>query len=311
MRFNKIAFLVSAQFIFFGSATSFDLHAQAIEPSSPVIDVHWHFPGQKDLEPTIEQMKQLNVKFAVLIGTSSQLQAAETANKGLILPSLTFPCENGKLANIGVQCFEDNSVFPSIPSLRDQIRNGKLKALGEINAQYLGISPDDPRLEPIFSLAEAMDIPVGIHMGIGPPGVAYEGPRFPPVKSHFYRGAAGNPLLLEDVLIRHPKLRLYVMHAAYPFREEMTYMLYMHPQLYVDLSVLQWAIPRPAYLSYLRSLVEAGFGKRLMFGSDGNTTRLKEGIDAIRNADFLTTEQKSDILYNNAFVFFRLSSDTK
>lgn len=116
-------------------------------------------------------------------------------------------------------------------------------------------------------------------------------------------------MLLEDVLIKYPKLKIYAMHAAYPFRDEMIYMLYMHPQLFVDISVLQWAIPRAAYYSYLRSLVEAGFAKRIMFGSDGNTTRLKEGIQAIMDADFLTAEQKSDILYNNAAKIFQVTAE--
>ena len=106
--------------------------------------------------------------------------------------------------------------------------------------------------------------------------------------------------------MRHPRLRLYVMHAAWPLRDEMTYMLYMHPQLYVDVSVLQYAIPRAAFHDYLRHLVHAGFGRRIMFGSDGGPNRLREGIAAILEADYLTDEQKRDILYHNAVRFFRL-----
>jgi hypothetical protein len=47
-----------------------------------------------------------------------------------------------------------------------------------------------------------------------------------------------------------------------------------------------------------------------MFGSDGGPQRLKEGVEAVQTADFLTAEQKSDILYNNAAKFFRLSEST-
>ena len=43
----------------------------------------------------------------------------------------------------------------------------------EISSQYNGLSPADPSLEPYFALAEELDIPVGIHMGEGPPGAAY------------------------------------------------------------------------------------------------------------------------------------------
>jgi hypothetical protein len=275
----------------------------------PVIDVHWHAPLKEQFAATLDAMKNLNVKFTVLIGTYNQLGEINADNSMQFLPSLTFPCENGKMPNTGAQCFEDNSVFPPLNQLREQIKNGKIKVLGELNAQYLGIAPNDSRLEPYYALAEEMDIPVGIHLGIGPPGVAYSASRFPPVKSPNYSAAAGSPMLLEEVLTKHPKLRLYAMHAAYPFRDEMIYMLYMHPQLYVDVSVLQWVIPRTAYYSYLKTLVEAGFAKRIMFGSDGNADKLKDGIKAIMDADFLTAEQKNDILYNNAAKFFRLGEN--
>jgi hypothetical protein len=60
---------------------------------------------------------------------------------------------------------------------------------------------------------------------------------------------------------------------------------------------------------YLRSLVEAGLAKRLMFGSDQMTWPETIGlaIEAIESADFLTPEQRRDIFYNNAARFLRLS----
>ncbi len=55
-------------------------------------------------------------------------------------------------------------------------------------------------------------------------------------------------------------------------------------------------------------LVEAGFGKRIMFGSDASMwpQTISIGIEAIESADFLTEAQKCDILYNNAARFLRL-----
>lgn len=46
-----------------------------------------------------------------------------------------------------------------------------------------------------------------------------------------------------------------------------------------------------------------GYGKRIMFGSDGD---MKEGVKAILQADFLSDQEKEDILYNNAPDFLRL-----
>ena len=53
-------------------------------------------------------------------------------------------------------------------------------------------------MEPFWQLAEEFDLPIGIHMGPGPPGVAYDSAPVP-FKSPNYRMAQGNPLLLEEV----------------------------------------------------------------------------------------------------------------
>lgn len=273
---------------------------------APVIDMHMHALGPTGTAAMVAAMDSLNVRTAIFLGTQSALANETSLGGGRLIPSLTLPCASGKLPTSGAPCFDNGAVFPDLAWLRSMIARGDVRALGEINAEYLGISPDDSRLEPYYSLAEELGIPVGIHLGIGAPGVAYAGPSFPPVKSPDYSGLAGDPRLLEPVLVRHPELRLYVMHAAWPYLDAMTYMLYMHPRLYVDISVLQYAVPRAAYYRYLHALVDAGFGKRIMFGSDGSGRRLREGILAIQEAPFLTELQKRDILYDNAARFLKL-----
>ena len=82
--------------------------------------------------------------------------------------------------------------------------------------------------------------------------------------------AAGDPLLLEEVLQRHKRLRVYVTHAGWPRLESMIALRYAHPNVYVDVGALQFerVMSRAAYMRYLRGLVESGFGQRNMFGSD-------------------------------------------
>ena len=45
-------------------------------------------------------------------------------------------------------------------------------------------------------------------------------------------------------------------------------LLFSHPQVYVDISMIVYAEPRPAFYRYLQGIVEAGYGDRVMFGSD-------------------------------------------
>ena len=98
----------------------------------------------------------------------------------------------------------------------------------------------------------------------------------------------------EAQLIRHPKLRVYVMHAGWPMLNEMIALLAMYPEVYAEVAGIDWLLPRKEFHRYLRGLVEAGFGKRIMFGSDAAMWPqvIGIGIEAIESADFLTEVQK-------------------
>lgn len=159
------------------------------------------------------------------------------------------------------------------------------------------------RATPYFALAEELDIPVAIHLGEGPPATA----RFSGYDT--YRASLGSPFLLEEVLRRHPRLRVYVMHYGSPLVDEMIAMLFAYPNLYVDVACNNWAFPRAQFHDALRRLVDAGFGKRIMFGSDQMywPDAIGEGIKAIETAPFLDAAQKRDILYGNAARFLRLT----
>ena len=63
-----------------------------------------------------------------------------------------------------------------------------------------------------------------------------------------------------------------------------------------------------AFYSYLRQIVDAGFGDRIMFGTDQGVwpELIERCIDAINEAPFLTSGQRRDILYNNAARFLRI-----
>ena len=77
----------------------------------------------------------------------------------------------------------------------------------------------------------------------------------------------------------------------------------------MDIAVINWALPRQEFHRYLQRIVEAGFGKRVMFGSDQMVwpDAIDIAIDAVASAEFLSDDQKRDIFYNNAARFLRLS----
>ena len=192
----------------------------------------------------------------------------------------------------------------TVDSLTHLFKSGEFKIFGEVAIQYEGFSPSDTALEPYLQMAETLDIPVGVHVGTGPPGVIYLG-------SKNYRASLHSAFVLEEALVKHPKLRLYAMHAGWPLIDDLLATLYAHPQLYVDLGLISYAIPEKEYYFYLERIVNAGFCNRIMFGSDNMVwpETIAFAIERIKKAPFLTAQQKRDILFNNAATFLRLSPE--
>src|SRR3984957_18596979 len=103
-----------------------------------------------------------------------------------------------------------------------------------------------------------------------------------------FRGSMGNPLLLEDLLARHPKLRVQVMHAGYPMIDKMLTLLQANSHVYVDVAGLIWGYPIKEGNRYFDRLLHAGFEDLLMFGTDQLICPklMAYSISIIQNADY-------------------------
>jgi hypothetical protein len=278
----------------------------------PIVDVHLHalplgYGGGDAKNPitghpapasdeavmreTFAALERYNIVKAVTSGPLDLVKKYHAANPSRVVPSLHL--DQATLATPGLAGI-----------IAAEHAAGRIAGLGEVGAQYMGLRPDDPKLEPYWDLAEKLDIPVGFHTGLAEAGTPYEEccPGF--------RVALGRPLVFEELLVRRPKLRVYLMHAGHPFADETIAILSMYPQVYVEVGAIDWIIPRPSFHAFLRRLVEAGFSQRIMFGSDQGVWPevIAISIESIDRAEFLTAAQKRDIFYNNAVRFFRLGT---
>ncbi len=242
------------------------------------------------MDAVLAELKRHNVVRAVAGGPRQHVSRWHAADPDRII--------GGTIVARDFPLF-DTSAF------REDVRAGRVGVMGELALAYSGVGPNDPRMEPYWALAEELDLPVALHTGLGPANTPYQCcPKF--------RTSLGNPALREEVLVRHPKLRVYLMHAGYPYLQETIAILHMYPQVYADLGAISWTRPREAFHNYLRALVREGFGKRLMFGSDQMMwpEAIGMAIEGIESASFLTEEQKRDIFFNNAVRFLRLDEQS-
>jgi hypothetical protein len=278
-----------------GPIIDMHLHAYSVSPSGDY-NAFWLPEGIKPpksteqlMNATLAEMRRYNVVKGWASGPVEVASAWKVAAPELILAAPDFV---------------DETSFPSVESLRRAYQSGTLDGLGELVAQLAGLTPSNPFFEPYLALAEELDIPTALHTGFPPPGSAYED--FPRA-----RASLGSPFGAEDALLRHRNLRVYIMHGGYPFLEETIAFLHAHPQVYVDVAEINWMIPRAEFHEYLRRLMQSGFGKRLMYGSDQMFWPGVIGIsiEAIDSAPFLSDEEKGDIFYNNAARFLRLSEE--
>jgi len=242
---------------------------------------------------TLAQIKKYDI-YGVLSGPPERVAEWKAAAPDRIMSGLEF--------RISDEISIGNTY--SLDEIETLHRQGRLDVIAEVVTQYEGILPTDPRMEPYWALAERLDIPVGIHVGTGPPGAPYLG-------FGNYRGRMHSPLTIEDVLIKHPKLRVYIVHAGYPMIDDLIATMYSHPQLHVDIGVIAYILSKEEFRQYLYRIISAGYGKRVLFGSDQMVWPETIGwaIEVIRQDSSLSEEQKRDILFNNAARFLRLTPE--
>jgi len=291
---------------------SFFLAANKMQaPPRKIIDVHFHarlyndygetpspnprtgiVPKYKNDKEVIDIMlrtlKENNVVKAIASGNLTTVGSFQTADPERIIPGFDYPDKQ-------------NNPLPDTSTFIRYFQEKKFSVFGELALQYEGKTLADPEFEPYLAICERLGIPIAYHTGMSFPNTPYTCcPKF--------RTNLGNPLLIEDVLVKHPKLKIQLMHMGFPWLQETKAIMNVYPQVYADIGVLDWLRPVAEFYSYLNSFMESGFGKRIMFGSDQMAwpDAIPLAIKNVENAPFLTEEQKQDIFYNNAAKFYNI-----
>ncbi|MBB3167391.1 amidohydrolase family protein [Simiduia aestuariiviva] len=269
----------------------------------PVIDAHLHAYSQGN--PILGATHADPSTGRVFVGAKDERELKEETFKRLkkynIVKAMMSTNEQWKVDNPKLFIHGYGGSY-TVEEMREKHKLGLLEVIGEMAPNYHGLMPNDDQILPYFDLAEELDVPIAFHMYPGgPQGGAYS--MFPKTRASHVK-----PLALEEILLKRPTMRIYIMHGGWPYLEDIKALMYAHPQVYVDIGVLSFTLPRSEVHNFLKSLVVAGFGKRIMFGSDQMVWPeiIDMAIEDVQTASFLSPEQKADIFYFNAARFFRL-----
>lgn len=241
-------------------------------------------------QATFAAFKKLNIVKAVVSGNP---ESVENWSRN----------DSNKIVIRGILMYSPDDYGMDTIMFEQMVRNKKIEIFGEIAPYYVGKTLNDSSWQPYLRICEKYDIPVAIHSAGGDPGGTYSwAPKA--------RLAVSDPFLIEDILVRYPKLRIYLMHSGESYYENALRLMAYYPQLYSDLGVLLWVEPMDQRYAtmFLKAAKESGYLHKVMFGSDQMTWpyAIEKSIEFLNSLPFLTAQDKEDIFYNNAVKFLKL-----
>ena len=147
-----------------------------------------------------------------------------------------------------------------------------------------GLAPNDRRCYPLYAKCAELGIPVGLQVGHSAE----------PLPSN-----VGHPMLVDDVAIDFPDLKINLSHTGWPWTGEFISMLWRHPNVYGDISAY---FPKSLDPELVRAM-DRQIRHKVMIGSNG--LDLKRCVEELNELP-LRDASKERILRQNAVEFLGL-----
>jgi predicted TIM-barrel fold metal-dependent hydrolase len=165
-------------------------------------------------------------------------------------------------------CSIDPNDADALEQLDHAIDDLRLRGL-KVAPIYQNVHPSDARFVALMERAEARGVPVLIHQG-----------------TTFCENVSlelANPVLLQPLALRFPRLRMVIAHMGHPWIAETLVLIRKHRHLYSDISALYY---RPwQFYNALVTAMEYGVLDRLLFGTDYPFTTPAATLDALRRVN--------------------------
>lgn len=148
-----------------------------------------------------------------------------------------------------------------------------------------GVAPNDRRCYPLYSKCVELGVPVGFQVGHSAEVLPSE---------------VGRPMLVDQVAIDFPDLKINMSHTGWPWTGEFCSMLWRHPNVYGDVSAYFASTLDPELVMFM----DSGRGRhKIMFGTNGfDLARCKQDFESLPVSD----RTKQMVLHDNALEFLGL-----
>ncbi|WP_139151372.1 amidohydrolase family protein [Streptomyces sp. WMMB 322] len=120
-----------------------------------------------------------------------------------------------------------------------------------------GFSPDDRMAYPLYEAIEELGVPALFHTGQTGIGAGVPG-------GGGIRLKYSNPMLVDDVAVDFPELRIILAHPSFPWQDEALAVATHKPYVHIDLSGWSPKYFPPQLVRYANSLLK----DKVLFGSD-------------------------------------------
>jgi uncharacterized protein len=148
-----------------------------------------------------------------------------------------------------------------------------------------GVAPNDRRCYPLYAKCVELGIPVGLQVGHS---------------AEVLPSDFGRPMLVDDVAIEFPDLKINMSHTGWPWTGEFCSMMWRHPNVYGDISAY---FPSTLDKSLIEFMDSSRDRHKIMYGTNGfDLVRFKADFDSLQISD----KTRERVLRQNALEFLGL-----
>ncbi len=247
-----------------------------------IIDCHSHifeFPGHISQEFADEANSRSRGKpIGLHVPPERHWEGMKNVDKAIVFGMRAFHCgivsPNDYIADYVKLHPEKLIGFAAVDPVKDDVHEILEHAIDDLKLRgvklgpiYQNIHPLDERMMPVYEFCERRNLPIIIHQGTTFPQKA-------PLKYSL-------PILLEDIAMKHPNLKMIIAHMGHPWIDETICLIRKQPNFYADISALHY---RPwQFYNALIIAKEYGVLHKLLFGSDFPFTTPDATIESLRN----------------------------